>query len=116
MSSGANWNNGDMKNKGPANTCWATCPITGGLPPGLVSTWEEGASTVIPTKSVPRMTAIQVSVIAALRVSGFLKAGTPLEMASTPVIAEQPAAKDLSSRKSESDSVAATYWKCPMSG
>src|SRR5579883_3110412 len=38
----------------------------------------------MPMNRVPRMTAIQVRVALALRVSGFLKAGTPLEMASTP--------------------------------
>ena len=60
-------------------------------------------------KRVPRITAIQVSVVRALRDSGFLKAGTPLDIASMPVIAAQPAAKDLRIRKSVSDSVAGTY-------
>ena len=67
-------------------------------------------------KSVPRVTAIHVRVVAALRASGFLKAGTPLEIASTPVIAEQPAANDLRMRKIVSGSVAATGANCPMTG
>ena len=54
--------------------------------------------------------AIHVNVAAALRVSGFLKAGTPLEIASTPVMAEQPDAKALSIKKMDRGSVAATYW------
>ena len=62
----------------------------------------------VPMKSVPRITTIQVRVVAALRASGFLKAGMPLEMASVPVIAAQPAANDRRIKKSESDSVAAT--------
>jgi hypothetical protein len=41
----------------------------------------------------PRRIAIHVSVVAALRDSGFLKAGIPFEIASTPVSAEQPEAK-----------------------
>jgi len=48
----------------------------------------------IPRKSVPRMTAIQVKVIAAFFVSGFLNAGTQFEIASTPVIAEHPVANE----------------------
>src|SRR5260221_7634635 len=70
----------------------------------------------MPRKSVPRITAIQVSVVAALRGPGFLKAGTPLEMASTPVIAVQPAANALRIRKSESGSVAATNCKWAVIG
>ncbi len=40
------------------------------------------------------------SVVAALRLLGFLKAGTPLEMASTPVRAAQPEENARSSRNS----------------
>ena len=47
----------------------------------------------MPTNSEPRISAIQVSVVAALAHSGRWKAGMPLLMASVPVIAEQPLAK-----------------------
>src|SRR5260370_36784027 len=70
----------------------------------------------MPRKSVPRIRAIHVSVIRALRPSGLLKAGTPLEMASMPVIAEQPAAKDLRTRKIVSASLAFASGKLPMIG
>jgi len=45
---------------------------------------------VMPRKNVPRMLAIQPMVMAALRASGGLKAGTPFEIASIPVRAVQP--------------------------
>src|SRR3989304_5030948 len=48
------------------------------------------ASTVMPRKSVPRITAIHAGVMAAFRDSGGLNAGIPLEIASTPVRAVQP--------------------------
>ena len=47
----------------------------------------------MPTKSVPRMPLIHSIVVAALRDSGDLKAGTPLETASMPVMAVQPEEK-----------------------
>ena len=52
--------------------------------------WRRWASTEMPRKAVPRMTPIQVRVRPALRLSGALKALTPLEMASTPVRATAP--------------------------
>ena len=47
----------------------------------------------MPTKSVPRMTDITARVVAALRASGGLKAGTPVAMASVPVRPTEPAEK-----------------------
>ena len=52
--------------------------------------WRRWARTEMPRKAVPRMTPIQVRVRPALRLSGALKALTPLEMASTPVRATAP--------------------------
>ena len=50
----------------------------------------------MPTNIVTAMTAIIVSVAAAFFDSGGLKAGTPSEIASTPVMAVQPLAKAVS--------------------
>ena len=47
-------------------------------------------STAIRKNPLPRIVAIHVSVMAALRGSGFRNAGTPLLMASTPVSATAP--------------------------
>jgi hypothetical protein len=44
----------------------------------------------MPRKRVPRTAATQAVVVAAFLDSGGRKAGTPLEMASTPVSAVQP--------------------------
>jgi hypothetical protein len=54
--------------------------------------------TVMPTNIVARISAIQPSVIAALRDSGGRKAGMPLEIASMPVMAVQPEANARSTR------------------
>src|SRR5215831_15774790 len=71
----------------------------------------------MPRKSDPRIKAIQVSVMAALRVSGLRKMGMPLEIASTPVIAEQPVANERRMTKMDNGSMACTVGvKCPMSG
>ena len=48
------------------------------------------ASTDSPRKKLPRIRPITISVDAALRDSGFLNAGTPLEIASMPVSATAP--------------------------
>ena len=48
-------------------------------------------------------------VLAALRLSGDLKAGTPFEMASVPVIALQPPAKARSTRNTSASDV---NWLC----
>ena len=47
----------------------------------------------MPAKVIARMTIIQVSVVRAFFHSGGLKAGTPSEIASTPVSAAQPRLK-----------------------
>src|SRR5450432_3362509 len=99
MKSVAIWNTGYINVNGPWKTVWASCPITVGLPFAEGSIPNERARIVIPINREPRITAIQVKVIAALRGSGFLNAGIPLEIASTPVIAEQPAANALRIRK-----------------
>ena len=62
----------------------------------------------MPMKSVPRIAAIQPSVIAALRDSGGRKAGMPLEIASVPVMAVQPEENARRTRNHTSGSVAAT--------
>ena len=51
--------------------------------------------------------AIRASVVAALRDFGFLNAGTPLEMASTPVNAADPEENDLAIRKTSDSPVSA---------
>ncbi len=48
------------------------------------------ASTDKPRKKLPRMTPMTIKVVAALCDSGFLNAGTPLEIASMPVSATAP--------------------------
>jgi hypothetical protein len=72
------------------------------------------------------MTPIHTSVIWAFRHSGFLNAGTPLEIASTPVTAAPPEANALSTTKTVTAaapigtpplaSCAATEngWRCPV--
>ena len=52
--------------------------------------WSRWASTEIPKNAVARITPIQTRVVAAFRASGLRNAGTPLEMASTPVRATAP--------------------------
>ena len=55
--------------------------------------WKLEARNVIPMNSVPRITAIAISVRPAFRDSGGSKAGTPVAMASVPVRATAPEAK-----------------------
>ena len=55
--------------------------------------WKLVARNVIPMNRIPRITAIVISVRAALRDSGGSKAGTPVAIASTPVSATAPEAK-----------------------
>src|SRR5262252_5752182 len=57
------------------------------------------ASTVMPTNIVMASTAIATSVADAFFDSGGRNAGTPFDTASTPVIAVQPFANAVSSRK-----------------
>jgi hypothetical protein len=56
-----------------------------------------------PRKSVPRMTPMVVRVVAAFFDSGLRKAGTPLEMASTPERATAPEEKPRRIKKSVSE-------------
>ena len=62
---------------------------------------------VMPRKSVPRMSDIQINVTPALRLRGSRKAVVPLEIASTPVSAVVPLEKACSKRKSD---MARTSW------
>ena len=55
----------------------------------------------MPSSSEPRMTDIQISVMPALRLRGSLKAGMPLEIASTPVRAVVPLEKARRIRNSD---------------
>ncbi len=58
------------------------------------------ASVSIDMSMVMAMTPMRSSVLAALRLLGFLNAGTPLEIASTPVRAAHPDEKARSRRNS----------------
>jgi hypothetical protein len=62
----------------------------------------------MPLKVIARITTMAVSVFCALTHSGGLKAGTPSEMASTPVSAAPPEANARSIRNSVSGSRA--FW------
>ncbi|MFZ2546388.1 MAG: hypothetical protein WAX12_00225 [Candidatus Microthrix subdominans] len=66
---------------------------------GVIVGCRRWANSAVPKNPTPRMTPIQVSVVAALRDSGFLNAGTPLEIASTPVNATAPDENARSNRK-----------------
>ncbi len=57
------------------------------------------ASTTMPTSMVTASAPSSSSVVAAFLLFGFLNAGTPLEMASTPVSAAQPEENVRNSRK-----------------
>src|SRR3989304_10190090 len=61
----------------------------------------------MPRKRESRMPAIQARVTLAFFASGYLNAGMPSEIASTPVSAVQPEAKALRRRKRPSDCVGA---------
>src|SRR5215472_3028176 len=95
----------------------AILAITVGLPEDEGCTPKVIVRTVTPKNNVTRIAAIQVSVIAALRVSGLWKTGTALEIASIPVIAEQPVANERKIKKSESGSTASTVgWNVAIKG
>ncbi len=59
------------------------------------------ASTAIPRKRVPRITATQTKVMAAFRDSGFRNAWMPFEIASTPLSATAPDENARSSKKAD---------------
>ena len=66
--------------------CDSTDSCSLGTAPLTVARYE------IPRNTTPRMTAIVTIVVCAFLHSGGLNAGVPFEMASVPVIAEQPSA------------------------
>jgi hypothetical protein len=91
----ANWS---TTNAGPLpNTARPICAITVRSWLGYGRRWW--ASTDTPMNKVPRSTPIHTSVAAAFFDSGRRKAGTPLEIASTPVSATAPDENPFSSRK-----------------
>ena len=76
-------------------------------------TCEAIASAVIPANIVIDSTPMITSVVAALRLFGASKAGTPFETASTPVSAVQPEANARRTRKTSGSppvSVACRSW------
>ncbi len=80
----------------PAPNAWrATSEITVVFSLGTV--WYFAARNEMPRNMVPRHTPMIMSVSRACFASGFLNAGTPLEMASTPVMAAPPDANPFSS-------------------
>ena len=79
------------------NTCLPISANTVIFSLGYGSRWC--ASTDTPTNNEPRMIAIQVSVVAAFFGSGRLNAGTPFEIASTPVSATAPDEKPFNNKK-----------------
>src|SRR5258708_36375867 len=70
------------------NTCFPISENTVTLSLGYGCRWCARIET--PKKSVPRIVAIHVRVVAAFFDSGRRKAGTPFEIASTPVSATAP--------------------------
>ena len=69
------------------------------VPGSMTVGWMLWASTEMPMKATPKIRPMATRVVAALWDSGFLKAGTPLEMASTPVRATAPEENARSKRK-----------------
>ena len=68
----------------------------------------------MPRNITPTRAPITVSVVRALRASGGLKAGTPFETASTPVIALQPSANARMRSRRPSDSAGTTTGVTPL--
>ena len=68
-------------------------------------TWEISASAVMPANMATAMPPSSARVVAAFLLLGFLNAGTPLLIASTPVSAVQPEEKARSSRKTSAKPV-----------
>ena len=79
------------------NTAVPSCDITVVFSLGYGPRWWARICT--PMKSVPRMMPIQTRVMAAFFDSGRRKAGTPFEIASTPVSATAPDEKPFSRMK-----------------
>src|SRR4030095_5057735 len=82
----------------------------------LGKTWYACASSVIPRNIVIASPAIISIVEAAFLDSGGLKAGTPLDTASTPVMAVQPLAKAVSNRNSVNGSTFDDVWSTAGTG
>ncbi len=110
-----------MKNGAPPpSTPLAIWEITVFCSVGTTCIFE--ASHDMPRNIVPSSTPITIRVERAFFHSGGLKAGTPLEIASTPVIAAPPEAKACSSRntlipfvpRSSPGSAGGTWWRCPV--
>lgn len=79
------------KYSGPVpNTRWAILERTVSSPPGTMP--KSKARYVMPRNITIEITPSQVITVCAFRPSGGLRACTPLETASTPVSAVQPAA------------------------
>ncbi len=79
------------------NTAWATCEMT--VLESVGTTCILAASQEMPMNMVPSSPAMIIRVSRAFFHSTGLKAGTPLEMASTPVMAAPPEAKACRIRK-----------------
>src|SRR5262245_61445648 len=79
------------------HTAEPSCDITVVFSLGYGPRWW--ARTWTPMNSVPRITPIQSNVLAAFFDSGRRNAGTPFEIASTPVSATAPDEKPLRMRK-----------------
>ncbi len=77
----------------------ASCDSTVSLSLGLIWSWV--ARNVMPENMLIAVTAIIASVARALSASGGLNAGTPSDMASTPVSAVQPWVNARNIRKSD---------------
>jgi hypothetical protein len=94
MNSVATWTNTNRaRPTPPPSRCWAIWATRVGPLPSLygrASSWM--ASQVMPMNRNPMISAIAIRVRWALRASGFLNAGTPSAIASTPVSAVVPAA------------------------
>ena len=92
-----NWNSPNSSAPMPTSpkTARPICEMTVGVP----SSYGIGCSFQARTDTVrniePAMPPMMTSVVRALRHAGSLKAGTPFEMASTPVTAAPPEAKAL---------------------
>src|SRR5216117_3210385 len=74
-------------------------------------TWPTTMRYDRPRNMTARMVAMVTIVWAALRDSGGLNAGMPLEMASVPVMTADPTANARSSRNRENASVGAGIWR-----
>ena len=96
----------------PSNTVRAICEMTVSVSEGTAPISR--ARKEMPMNSEPRINAIQIRVIPALRLRGSLKAVIPLEIASTPVSAAVPLEKACNRRNAVIPDIASP--KCSTSG